>query len=225
MVSETHVPTVLRMGDDAPMLNVSGRDDAESAALLLTTMHRLHKQLGDFTTQLYIAYDFGDESGLAPAILIEKHAAGPELRIRHCFGFFAEGDSDVSELRFSAGVAITSAGCIVEAMVDVDLERPLGEFGADVHTFYFERIDQLSLSDALSRLDEQVTALCTMGDVPNRLGVRYALSEVISSAAPQERASSWRPGAGLRRLRGSGSVTSSASSRRHTGSWKRMRRS
>ncbi|MFI9214402.1 hypothetical protein ACIGW7_40540, partial [Streptomyces sp. NPDC053253] len=170
LVSATHVPALLRMGDDSPMLNVTGADDAESTALLLTTMHRLHKQLDDFTTQLYIAYDFGDESGLVPAILIEKHAAGPELRIHHRFGFFADGDSDVSELRFSAGVTITSAGCIVEAMVDVDLERPLGEFGADVHTLYFERIDQLSLTDALSRLEEQVTALCTMGDVPNCLG-------------------------------------------------------
>ncbi|WRZ95666.1 hypothetical protein OHB54_45745 [Streptomyces sp. NBC_01007] len=169
-MSETHVPVLLRLGDDSPMLNVTGADDAESTALLLTTMHRLHKQLDDFTTQLYIAYDFGDESGLVPAILIEKHAAGPELRLHHCFGFFEEGDSDVSELRFSAGVTITSAGCIVEAMVDVDLERPLGEFGADVHTLYVERIDQLSLMDALSRLEEQVTALCTMGDIPNRLG-------------------------------------------------------
>ncbi|MFD3538331.1 hypothetical protein ACFWUQ_02370 [Streptomyces sp. NPDC058662] len=60
---------------------------------------------------------------LVPAILIEEHAAGPELRLHHRFGFFAEGGSDVSELRFSAGVTITSAGCIVEAMVDVDLER------------------------------------------------------------------------------------------------------
>ena len=169
-MSETHVPALLRMGDDSPMLNVTGADDAESTALLLTTMHRLHKQLDDFTTQLYIAYDFGDESGLVPAILIEKHAEGPELRIHHRFGFFAEGDSDVSELRFSAGVTITSAGCIVEAMVDVALERPLGEFGADVHTLYVERIDQLTLTDALSRLEEQVTALCAMGDVPNRLG-------------------------------------------------------
>ncbi|MEK9523390.1 hypothetical protein MIU24_28970 [Streptomyces venezuelae] len=129
---------------------------------------RLHKQLDDFTTQLSIAYDFGDESGLVPAILIEKHAAGPELRTHHRFGFFAECDSDVSELRFSAGVtftSITSTGCIVEAMVAVDLERPLGEFGAHAHTIHLERIDQLFLTDALSRLEEQVTGLCTMGDV------------------------------------------------------------
>ncbi|MGW5421642.1 hypothetical protein [Streptomyces sp. NPDC003943] len=169
-MSETHVSALLCMGDDPPMLNVTGADDAASTALLLTTMHRLHKQLDDFTTQLHIAYDFGDESGLVPAILIEKHAVGPELRTHHCFGFFAEGDSDVSELRFSAGVTITSTGCIVEAKVDVVLEQPLGEFGAHVHTLYLERIDQLSLTDALSRLEEQVTALCTMGDVPNRLG-------------------------------------------------------
>ncbi|MFJ7491285.1 hypothetical protein ACIQZB_08515 [Streptomyces sp. NPDC097727] len=169
-MSETHVPAQLRLGDDSPMLNVTGADDAESAALLLTTMHQLHKQLDDFTTQLYIDYDFGDESGLVPAILIEKHPAGPELRLHHCFGFFAEGDLDVSELRFSAGVTIASAGCTVEAMVDVDLERPQGEFGADGHTLYLERFDQLSLMDALGRLEEQVTALCTMGDVPNRLG-------------------------------------------------------
>ncbi|MFE5941642.1 hypothetical protein [Streptomyces sp. NPDC056480] len=152
------------------MLNVTGADDAASMALLLTTMHRLHRQLDDFTTQLYVAYDFGNESGLVPAIVIESHAAGPELRTHHRFGFFAQGDSDVSELRFSAGVTITSAGCTVEAMVDVDLERPLGEFGTDAHTLYLERIDQLSLTDALSRLEEQVTALCAMGDVPNRLG-------------------------------------------------------
>lgn len=82
---ETHVPALLRLGGDSQVLNVTGADDAESAALLLTTMHRLHKQLDDFTTQLYIAYDFGDASGLVPAILIEKHAGGPELRIRHRF--------------------------------------------------------------------------------------------------------------------------------------------
>ncbi|MFH9617108.1 hypothetical protein ACH4MM_25870 [Streptomyces pratensis] len=158
------------MGDDPLMLNVTGADDAASTALLLTTMHRLHMRLGDFATQLYIAYDFGDESGLVHAILIEERAAGPELRTCHRFGFFAEGDSDVSELRFSAGVTIASTGCIVEAMVDVDLERPLGEFGADVHALDLERIDQLSPRDALSHLEEQVTALCTMGDVPNRLG-------------------------------------------------------
>ncbi|WP_055598305.1 hypothetical protein [Streptomyces aureus] len=152
------------------MLNVTGADDADSTALLLTTMHRLHKQLDDFTTQLHIAYDFGDDSGLVPSILIEKHLSGPELRLHHRFGFFAEGDSDVSELRFSAGVTIASTGCIVEARVDVDLERPRGEFGAHVHTLHFERIDQLSLMDALSRLEDQVTALCTMDDVPNRLG-------------------------------------------------------
>ncbi|SBU97944.1 hypothetical protein YW5DRAFT_05701 [Streptomyces sp. Ncost-T6T-1] len=157
------------------MLNVTGPDDAAGTAFLLTTMHRLHKQLGDFTTQLHIAYDFGDESGLVRAIEIENHAAGPELRACHRFGFFtgfsSEGDSDVSELRFSAGVTITSTGCIVEAMVDVDLERPLGGFGAGVHTLYRERIDQLSLTDALSCVEEQVAALCTMGDVPNRLGL------------------------------------------------------
>ncbi|MFJ8249406.1 hypothetical protein [Streptomyces sp. NPDC094466] len=169
-MSETHVPVLMRMGDDSPMRNVTGADDAASTALLLTTMHRLHRKLDDFTTQLYITYDFGDESGLVPAFLIEIHTAGPELRTHHRFGFFTEGDSDVSELRFSAGVTITSTGCIVEAMVDVDLERPLGEFGADAHSIYRERIDQLSLTDALSRLEEQVTALCTMGDVPNRLG-------------------------------------------------------
>lgn len=144
------------------MLNVTGADDAASTALLLATMHRLHKQLGDFTSQLYMTYDFGDESGLVHAISIEKHAAGPQLGTYQRFGFFAEGDSDLSELRFSAGVTITSTGCIVEAMVDVDLERPLGELGAGVHTLYFERIDQLSLTDALSRMEEQVTALCTM---------------------------------------------------------------
>ncbi|MGW1997976.1 hypothetical protein [Embleya sp. NPDC001921] len=152
------------------MLNVTGSDGAESAALLLTTMHRLHKQLNDFASRLYAAYDFGDGSGLVPAISIEMHPAGPELRLRHRFGFFAEGDSDVSELRFSAGATITSAGSIVEAMVDVDLERPRGEFDFGVHTLYFERIDQLSLMDALSHLEEQVTTLCTMGDVPSRLG-------------------------------------------------------
>ncbi|MFJ5934446.1 hypothetical protein [Streptomyces sp. NPDC093071] len=152
------------------MLNVTGIEDAESAALLLTTMHRLHKQLDDFTTRLYISYDFGEDSGLVPSLLIEKHAAGPELRTHHCFGFFAEGDSDVSELRFSAGVTITSAGCIIEAMADVVLERPRGDFDADAHTLYHERVDQLSLTDALSHLEEQVTALCTMSDVPNRLG-------------------------------------------------------
>ncbi|KAA6210678.1 hypothetical protein [Streptomyces filamentosus] len=169
-MSETRVPALLRMSDDPSMLNVTDADDAASMASLLTTVHRLHKQLNDFTTRLYIAYDFGDESGLAPAILIEEHAAGPELRTYHRFGFFAEGDSDVSELRFSAGVTFTSTGCIVEAVVDVVLEQPLGEFGADIHTLYLERIDQLSLSDALSRLEEQVTALCTMDDVPSRLG-------------------------------------------------------
>lgn len=152
------------------MLNVTGVDNAESTALLLTMMHRLHKQLDDFTTQLYFAHNFGDESGLVPAVLIEKHAAGPELRLHHRFSFFAEGDADVSELRFSAGVTIASAGCVVQALVDVDLQRPFGEFGADIHTLYFERIDQLSLMDALSRLQEQVTALCRMGNVPSRLG-------------------------------------------------------
>ncbi|MFF5922089.1 hypothetical protein ACFY8C_27710 [Streptomyces flavochromogenes] len=152
------------------MLNVSGADDAESTALLLTVMYRLHKKLGDFTTQLYVAHTFGDDSGLVHDIVIERHAAGPELRLYHRFSFFAEGDAEVSELRFSAGVTMTSAGCIVEATVDVYLERPFGEFGADVHTLYFERIDQLSLTDALSCLEEQVTALCTMGDIPNRLG-------------------------------------------------------
>ncbi|MFJ4918246.1 MULTISPECIES: hypothetical protein [unclassified Streptomyces] len=169
-MNETHMPAPLCLGDDSPVLNVTSADDAESTALLLTTMHRLHKQLDDFTTQLYLAHSFGDESGLVPAILIEKHATGPELRLYHCFSFFAEDGADVSELRFSAGVTITSAGCIVEAIVDVDLERPFGEFSADVHTLYFERIDQLSLMDALGRLQEQVTALCTMGDVPDRLG-------------------------------------------------------
>ncbi|XMN08155.1 hypothetical protein ACK8N7_19975 [Streptomyces griseobrunneus] len=153
------------------MLNVTCADDAESAALLLTTMHRLQKQLEDSTSQLYIAYDFGNESGLVHDILIEKHDAGPEMRLHHCFGFFAEGDSDVSELRFSAGLTITSAGCSVEAMVDVDLARPLGEFGAGAHTLLVDRIHQLSLMDALSRLEEQVTALCTADDVPNRLGL------------------------------------------------------
>ncbi|MFF4364765.1 hypothetical protein [Streptomyces sp. NPDC001594] len=152
------------------MLNVTGADDAESTALLLTTTHRLHRQLDGFTTQLYLVHDFGDESGLVPAVLIEDHAAGPELRLHHRISFFAEGDADVSELRFSAGVTITSAGCVVQAMVDVVLERPFGEFGAGVHTLYFERIGQLSLRDALSRLQEQVTALCRMGDVPCRLG-------------------------------------------------------
>ncbi|PVC92545.1 hypothetical protein DBP12_23185 [Streptomyces sp. CS014] len=156
----------MRMAD----VNVTSPDDAASTALLLTTMHRLHKRMDDFTTELHIAYDFGNESGLAHTILIENHAAGPELRACHCLGFFAEGDADVSELRFSAGVTITSTGCIVEARVDVDLERPWGEFGADVHTLHLERIDQLSLRDALSCLEEQVTALCAMGDVPNRLG-------------------------------------------------------
>lgn len=65
------MPVLLRMGDDSPMLNVTGADDAASTALLLTTMHRLHRKLDDFTTQLYITYDFGDESGLVPAFLIE----------------------------------------------------------------------------------------------------------------------------------------------------------
>lgn len=54
--------------------------------------------------------------------------------------------------------------------MDVDLARALGEFGADLRTLYIERVDQLSLTDALSRLVEQVTVLGTMGDVPNRLG-------------------------------------------------------
>ncbi|MEU1172034.1 hypothetical protein [Streptomyces microflavus] len=153
------------------MLNVTGAYDAESAALLLTTMHRLQKQLEDFTSQLHIAYDFGKDSGLVHDIVIEKHDAGPEVRLHHLFGFFAEGDSDVSELRFSAGLTVTSAGCIAEAMVDVDLERPLGEFGAGVHTLHAERIDHLSLMGALSRLGEQVAALCTADDVPNRLGL------------------------------------------------------
>ncbi|MEE1743765.1 MULTISPECIES: hypothetical protein [unclassified Streptomyces] len=169
-MGETYVPALLCLGDDSLMLNVTDAGDADSVALLLTTMHRLHKQLDDFTTQLYIAYAFGDESGLVPAVLIEGHTAGPELRLHHRFGLFAEGDSDVSELRFSAGVTVTSAGCNVEAMVDVDLEQPQGEFGADIHTLYLERIDQLSLMDALSRLEEQVTVLCTMGDIPSRLG-------------------------------------------------------
>ncbi|MET7758545.1 hypothetical protein ABZT27_28135 [Streptomyces sp. NPDC005389] len=75
--------------------------------------------------------------------MIEEHAAGTELRTYHCFGFFAESDPDVSELRSSADVIITSTGWIVEAMVDVAFEQPLGEFGADVHTLYHERIDRL----------------------------------------------------------------------------------
>ncbi|MFF7257964.1 hypothetical protein [Streptomyces microflavus] len=153
------------------MLNVTGVDDAESVALLLTRMQRLQKQLEDFTSQLRIAYDFGNDSGLVHDIVIEKHDVGPEVRLHHVFGFFAEADSDVSELRFSAGLTITLAGCSVEAMVGVDLERPLGEFGAGVHTLHIERIDHLSLMDALSRLEDQVTALCTADDVPNRLGL------------------------------------------------------
>ncbi|KOX15558.1 hypothetical protein ADL06_34645 [Streptomyces sp. NRRL F-6491] len=152
------------------MLNATDANDAESAALLLTTMHRLHKQLDDFTARLYIAYDFGNDSGLVPGIRIERRAAGPELRTHHHFGFFAEDDPDISELRFSAGVTLSSTGCVVDALVDVDLEQPRGEFGAGRHTLYSERIDRLSLTDALDRLTEQVAALCAMDDVPNRLG-------------------------------------------------------
>ncbi|MFJ1589479.1 hypothetical protein ACIOD0_04375 [Kitasatospora albolonga] len=152
------------------MTDTTGGDDAASTALLLTTAHRLHRQLNDFTARLHIAHDFGDDSGLVHAVLIEEHAAGPGLRLSHCFGFFAEGDTDISELRFSAGVTITSAGYTVEATVDADLERPLGEFAAAVHTLYSERIGRLSLTDALRCLEEQVAVLCTMDGIPGRLG-------------------------------------------------------
>ncbi|WP_329491929.1 hypothetical protein OG618_36575 [Kitasatospora sp. NBC_01246] len=138
--------------------------------LLLTTMDRLHKQLDDFTTQLYIAFAFGDGSGLVPSIRIEQRPAGPELLLHHCIAFCAEGDPDISELRFSAGVAVTSAGWVVEALVDVDLDQPRGEFGAGLHTLHLERSDQFSLEDALGRLTEQVAAMCTMCDIPRRLG-------------------------------------------------------
>jgi hypothetical protein len=49
-----------------------------------------------------------------------------------------------SELRFSGGVTIASTRRIVEAMVEVDLERLQGEFGAGVHTLYLERLQQRS---------------------------------------------------------------------------------
>lgn len=152
------------------MPNVTPAHEAEGTASLLTTVNRLHKQLDDFTTELYVAYDFGDGSGLVPALFVEEHPAGPELRLRHRFAFFAEGDADVSELRFCAGVTVTPAGYVVEAVVDVDLEVPRGEYGAGVHTLYRERVGPLSLTSALSRLEEQVAALCTRDEVPSRLG-------------------------------------------------------
>ncbi|MEU9567532.1 hypothetical protein AB0D16_37000 [Streptomyces sp. NPDC048161] len=58
-MGETYVPALLCLGDDSLMLKVTEAGDADSVALLLTTMYRLHKQLDDFTTQLYIAYAFG----------------------------------------------------------------------------------------------------------------------------------------------------------------------
>ncbi|MEV5885918.1 hypothetical protein AB0L74_24910 [Streptomyces sp. NPDC052020] len=152
------------------MLNEADAHEAERTALLLTAMYRLHQRLDDFTTELYTAHDFGERSGLVPSLVIEEHPAGPELKLHHRFGFSAEGDADVSELRFSAGLTVTSAGYLVEAMVDADLELPQGEYGAGVHTLYRERVGRLSLTDALSVLEEQVTALCTMDDVPSRLG-------------------------------------------------------
>ncbi|CAL9331881.1 hypothetical protein [Streptomyces sp. enrichment culture] len=152
------------------MLHTTDADEAASAALLLTTVRRLHRQLDDFTTHLYTSHDFGDDSGLVPAVLVEERATGPELRLHHRFGFFAEGDADVSELRFSAGVTVTPGGCIVEAVVEVDLERPRGEFRAGCWILYSERIAHLSLREALGRLEEQVAVLCGMDDVPKRLG-------------------------------------------------------
>ncbi|MGW3230154.1 hypothetical protein [Kitasatospora sp. NPDC001095] len=152
------------------MLNTADVSDVQGVALLLTTMDRLHKNLNDFTTQLYIAFAFGDESGLVPSIRIEQHPAGPELLLHHCFTFYAEGDPDVSELRFSAGATVTSAGWVVEARVDVDLDQPRGEFAAGLHTLHLERSNQSSLKDALDHLAEQVAEMCTMGNVPRRLG-------------------------------------------------------
>ncbi|MFE7594345.1 hypothetical protein ACFU6K_33565 [Kitasatospora sp. NPDC057512] len=150
------------------MLNAAGASEARGVALLLTTMNRLHRQLDDFTTQLYIAFAFGDESGLVPSIRIEQRPAGPELLLHHCFAFCP----DVSELRFSAGATVTSDGWAVEALVDIDLDQPRGEFGAGLHTLHLERSDQLSLEDALDRLTEQVAEMCRMDDIPRRLGFR-----------------------------------------------------
>ncbi|NEY30998.1 hypothetical protein GTU99_02050 [Streptomyces sp. PRKS01-65] len=152
------------------MANVTPAHETEGIALLLTTVSRLHRRLGDFTTGLHIAYDFGDGSGLVPSLFVEEHPAGPELRLEHRFGFFARGDADGSELRFRAGVTVTPAGYVVTAAVEADLELPRGEYGAGVHTLHRERAVRSSLTDALSLLEEQVAAVCAMDDVPGRLG-------------------------------------------------------
>ncbi|MFJ4827089.1 hypothetical protein ACIP5L_27870 [Streptomyces bacillaris] len=54
--------------------------------------------------------------------------------------------------------------------MEADLEASRGEFSADVHTLCMERIGSLSPTDALNRLEGQVTALCTMDDLPARPG-------------------------------------------------------
>lgn len=72
----------------------------------------------------------------------------------------------------------------------------------------------------LLRLCERVEA-----ERPSDLESLYALTQAATEEFNLLEGEFVRPGAGSRPWRGSGSVTSSASSHRHTGSRKRMRRS
>ncbi|MGI5196352.1 hypothetical protein ACQEVY_22335 [Streptomyces sp. CA-288835] len=140
-------------------------DSSTGSYAFLAEFYACHAELDEFTTELLMDYDFGEEAELLSQVLLTRHGDLFELRSTHRFDRAldaVQGDAGVVDLY--AALSVGPELCAVEVGVEVDLDQDLGAAPAGTRTPHHWKREGVPLGEAFTALRELTRALMDLKD-------------------------------------------------------------
>lgn len=140
-------------------------DSSTGSYAFLAEFYACHAQLDEFTTELLMDYDFGEEAQLMSQVLLTRHGDLLELRSTHRFDRVldaVQGDAGVVDLY--AALSVGPELCAVEAGVEVALDQDLGAVPAGTRTPHLWKREGIPFDEAFTALRERTRALMELKD-------------------------------------------------------------
>ena len=131
----------------------------------LAEFYTCHAELDEFTTELLMDSDFGEEAQLLSQVLLTQHGDLFELRSTHQFDRILDalqGDAGVVDLY--AALSVGPELCAVEVGVEVDLDQDLGTIPAGTRTPYHWKREGIPFDEAFTALRGLTRTLMELKD-------------------------------------------------------------
>ncbi|MFE3129153.1 hypothetical protein ACFXHD_37715, partial [Streptomyces hydrogenans] len=140
--------------------------------LTLKSLEENQKKLSEFVFGLYLGYKFpGDVAIIHQVIMGDDNCREIEITLHHSLRFGSPDHAEESsEIVFLARMRVSDVESSVESLVQAALEPIQGQTEPEIQILHHSRQANLVGAEALQALGCQVNELCTLRNVPGRLG-------------------------------------------------------